>query len=97
VTPCEVPLTGARGDFEITMLREGYLPQTVPVQVVRAEASAGGPQFTPNPVFAKLEPTVQPKKKKARKKVADKPKPVAEAKVEPAAAVQATPWLPPRW
>jgi hypothetical protein len=77
MTPCSVPLTGARGDFAITMTREGYLPQTVPVQVAAPETpGAGGLRLTPNPVFAKLEPVTPPKKKKkAGKKVAAKPKP----------------------
>lgn len=97
-TPCALPIAGAGGNFAVTMTLPGYLPQTVPVQVLGPEApDVGGGRFTPNPVFAKLEPS-KPAKKKARKKVAAKPKPAADpettASAPPPAA--ATPWPPPR-
>jgi hypothetical protein len=88
-TPCAMPIAGAGGNFAVTMT----------VQVLAPDApDVGGGRFTPNPVFAKLEASKPAKKKAARKKVADKPKPAADpettASAPPPAA--ATPWPPPR-
>ena len=97
-TPCALPVAGAGGSFAVTMTMPGYLPQTVPVQVLAPGApDAGGARFTPNPVFAKLEPT-RPAKKKARKKVAAKVKPAAdpETTASAPAPAAATAWPPPR-
>ena len=78
------------------MTLNGYLSQTVPIQVQASEApDAGGLRFTPNPVFAKLEPNSPKKKKKAAKKIAAKPKPVVEAVATPEPD-SASVWPPPR-
>jgi len=67
-TPCtlEVPTSGA---FSVTFAREGFAPQTVPVQVQSGEETV---KFTPNPVFAELVAT-KPTKKKPGVKGAPKP------------------------
>jgi hypothetical protein len=97
-TPCALPIAEAGGNFAVTMTLPGYLPQTVPVQVLAPGApDAGGARFTPNPVFAKLESS-RPAKKKARKKLAAKAKAAADPEVTGSAPAPAaaTPWPPPR-
>jgi len=71
-TPCalEVPTSGA---FSVTFSREGYIAQTVPVQVQPGQ-EAPSVKFTPNPVFAELGPAPGAKKKPAAKPA---PKPTA--------------------
>ena len=63
-TPCalEVPATGA---FSVTFTREGYVAQTVPVQIQPGQEAASV-KFTPNPVFAQLGPAAGAKKKPAK-------------------------------
>jgi hypothetical protein len=70
-TPCalEVPTTGA---FSVTFAREGFAPQTVPVQVQPGQ-EAPSVKFTPNPVFAQLAAAPGAKKKPAAKKPGPQP------------------------
>ena len=75
VTPCRLNVT-AEGPFSVNVALDGYLPQSVPVRIVkpddpRLEADAGGgPRLDPNPVYVELErapaPTAPAKKKKAK-------------------------------
>ena len=53
-TPCELSIASG-SDFLVTVSMIGYQTLTVPVR----PASPGG-QLQPNPVFAELQPTVQP-------------------------------------
>ena len=60
-TPCSLQVPTAAA-FSVTFSREGYVPQTVPVQVQAGEDETV--KFTPNPVFAELGPAPGAKKKK---------------------------------
>jgi hypothetical protein len=64
-TPCtlQVPTGGA---FSVTFTREGFVEQSVPVQV-QPGPEAGSVKFAPNPVFAQLAAVPSTKKKKAAK------------------------------
>jgi hypothetical protein len=85
-TPCTlgVPLS----DGNITVAMNGYVPQTIPVQVVgvgdnRPEGfSSSGPHVTPNPVYVELEPSPPPPPPVAMKKPAKKPHVAAKKKPE---------------
>jgi PEGA domain len=70
-TPCalEVPTSGG---FSVTFAREGFTPQTVPVQVQPGQ-EAPSIKFTPNPVFAQLAAAPGAKKKPVAKKPAPQP------------------------
>jgi hypothetical protein len=78
-TPCtlQVPTSGA---FSVTFTHQGFVEQTVPVQV-QPDEEAASVKFTPNPVFAQLGPAPGAKKKKPAPK-----RPAAT----PAAAAPAT-------
>lgn len=86
-TPCSLELA-ANGDMSVTLSLDGYQSQTIPVKQAaptgRVEPGAYPPVvFTPNSVFAQLEPIkpAAPTKKKPKQ-----PKHVAAAKPRPAAA-----------
>jgi hypothetical protein len=81
----------ASDEFTVSFALNGYEPQTLPVNVVRAGGFEGsaGVDFSPNPVVAELEPAAPPQP--AAKK---KPKSRANAKgapQAPAPAPDATP------
>jgi hypothetical protein len=91
-TPCTlgVPLS----DGNITVALNGYVPQTVPVQVVgvgdnRPDSfNSSGPHMTPNPLVVELEPNPPP----PPPPVAQKPKkPHVVAKKKPTLAQSAPP------
>jgi len=67
-TPCtlEVPTSGG---FSVTFSREGFTPQTVPVQAQPGQEPPSV-KFTPNPVFAQLAAVQGAKKKPPAKKPA---------------------------
>ena len=67
-TPCtlEVPTSGG---FSVTFAREGFSPQTVPVQVQPGQEPPSV-KFMPNPVFAQLAAAPGAKKKPGAKKPA---------------------------
>lgn len=73
-TPCSLalPLTTQSVSFGLN----GYLPQTVPIEV----AQSGEPKFQPNPVQVTLQaekPAAKPKPHKAHVTAKNAPKPVA--------------------
>jgi hypothetical protein len=94
-TPCRLAVE-ARGGFSVTFSREGYLPQSVPVQVRQPGDSRFDPgappslQLTPNPVAVVLEPAPAPPPKRKPVKRRPAPKPVAAAPAQPAAAAAAS-------
>jgi hypothetical protein len=94
-TPCTlgVPLS----DGNITVALNGYVAQTVPVQVVGVgdnrpeQFNSAGPHVTPNPLFVELEPNPPP----PPPPVAQAKKPHVAAKKKPALAQSASPAPPP--
>ena len=109
-TPCSLAVA-ASGEFSVTFTHEGYLPQTVPVQVrlpgdPRADPNAASTvQLVPNPVAVALEAAPPPpaKRKPVRRAA---PRPAAAAAparsaspasvAEPEPEPSATPMAPPR-
>lgn len=83
-TPCTVAVP-ASDEFTVSFALNGYEPQTLPVNVVRAGGFEGsaGVDFSPNPVVAELEPAApsQP----AAKKKPTRAKSRANAKAAPQA------------
>lgn len=88
-TPCTLGLPV--NDGTITVAMNGYMPQTVPVQVERLneirpdEFGAPAAHLTPNPIFVELQPTPPPPP------VAKKPppkKPRVVARLRPATTEQ---------
>jgi hypothetical protein len=70
-TPCEVTVQAA-GDFTVSFALPRYQPQTVSVRVENIPRAAfdSGPavRLTPNPVYAELQLTPPPKKKRPVKR-----------------------------
>lgn len=100
-TPCAVSVPADK-DFSVTFALAGYQPQTVPVQVTRAEALTGETSetiLTPNPVAVELEPAPKapakkppvPARKPAAAASAQAPKPAAPATPRPAATAPTRP------
>jgi hypothetical protein len=94
-TPCTL-LVDARGDISVAFNLEGYLPQTVRVQVrVPGDPrfdpnAASNVQFDPNPVAVVLDPAPPPPKPKpVRRRPQPKRKPAAAAPPRPAAMAPA--------
>jgi hypothetical protein len=101
-TPCAlaVPLTPQ----SVTFAMNGYLPQTVPVQVQqsgeRSEMTydSDPPKFAPNPVEAALQPAPPPPKPpppKKQHKAAAKPKAASSGAAPPGQAGSSQPFPPP--
>jgi hypothetical protein len=75
-TPCTLNVA-ASGPFTVTVTLAGYVPQSIPVQVVQPQSSQlgsddgskGSVRLDPNPIYVELEhaPTAPAKKKPARK------------------------------
>jgi hypothetical protein len=103
-TPCALQVP-AGGVTSITFTLQGYLPQTIPVNVTIARESFDLPdagvaeqiRIEPNPVFAQLE--IAPPPPPARRRAAP-PKPRPQAQSAPPPQQQAAPppaqsWGPP--
>jgi hypothetical protein len=69
-TPCSLPVVPSP-DLAVSFILPGFLPQTIPVQVIAADFREYGGQvrFNPNPVFAQLEPAPPPPKIKKKKRL----------------------------
>jgi hypothetical protein len=61
-TPCSIEVS-ADGSFTVTFTRPGFAPSTIAVQVESAQPGALDAKFTPDPVFAALQPLRRPKAK----------------------------------
>jgi hypothetical protein len=89
-TPCELTVTASE-ETAVTFALNGYHPMTVPVRSdVPQGAQPGAPsgmRLQPNPVYAELQPVVQPRPKKSpprkKKTVAKKMAPASAPKAEP--------------
>jgi hypothetical protein len=85
VTPCRLNVT-VTGPFTVNVALNGYIPQSVPVRVVRpddprlgsADAGSNDPHLDPNPLYVELQPAPPPPP--PPRKVKSKPKhpPVAD-------------------
>jgi hypothetical protein len=86
-TPCTLPMPPDK-DFSVTFSLAGYQPQTVPVQLTKADGEEAALQ--PNPVAVELAvaPKTPAKRTPARKTTATTAKPVA---AKPAAPRPAAP------
>jgi hypothetical protein len=95
VTPCRLTVA-VTGPFTVNVALNGYIPQSVPVRVVRPDdprlgsADAGGElHLDPNPVYVELQPAPPPpppprKVKPKRPAVARRAPPPAAAQQPPA-------------
>ena len=88
-TPCALTLQAA--EVSVTFTREGFEPQTVPVEIVlpegRPDTEFGArpePRFVPNPVQVQLTPVAPPPRRRAPARQTTAPKPTPTAKPAPA-------------
>jgi hypothetical protein len=87
-TPCRLSFE-TRGDFTVTYSLEGFIPQSVPVQVRRPGDTRFDPgavttlQLVPNPVTVVLE-AAPPPPKPVRRRAAKRPVAAAPARPAPA-------------
>ena len=88
-TPCSVSVPSPETGFSVTFNMPGFLPATVPVQVIRTPGDFTTPGSTtvdPNPVVAELKPAGPPPRaarKPMRPKKPKKPKAAAPAGASP--------------
>jgi len=61
-TPCSIELS-ADGPFTVTFTRKGFVPSTIPVQIEPAQPGVLDAKFTPDPIFAALQPLPAPEAK----------------------------------
>ncbi len=61
-TPCSIELS-ADAPFTVTFTRKGFVPNTIPVQIEPAQPGASDAKFTPDPIFAALQPLHAPEAK----------------------------------
>jgi hypothetical protein len=90
-TPCMVAVPPSEG-LTVTFAFAGYETQTVPVDLVRGSSDpefASGPQYSPNPVVAMLQPAAPPPPP-AKKRTKPKPRTAAPAGQQPAPAATGT-------
>lgn len=99
VTPCRLNVT-VTGPFTVNVALNGYIPQSVPVRVVRpddprlgsADAGSNDPHLDPNPLYVELQPAPPPPPPPRKVKPKPKHPPVARrAPPSPAAAEQPPP------
>jgi hypothetical protein len=102
-TPCSLAISEP-GNYSVTLALAGYLPQSVPIRVIRVQQAGnltdvGVPEqvvVDPNPVYAQLElapPPPPPPKKRAPPK--RKPQPAAAQPAQPAPPPFGPPPQPP--
>jgi hypothetical protein len=80
-TPCVVAVA-ARGDFSVTFTREGFLPQSVTVQLLQPadprvdpEGPPNSATLSPNPLLVELQPAPPPPRKQRRNAKTRRPPP----------------------
>ena len=81
-TPCSVTLTAPESGFTVSYTLNGFLPSTVPVQVIRTPGdlfTASTTKIDPNPVVAELQPPPKAARKPMRLKKPKNPKNTAAA------------------
>ena len=81
-TPCSVTLTAPESGFTVSYTLNGFLPATVPVQVIRTPGdvfTASTTKIDPNPVVAELQPPPKSARKPMRPKKPKKPAAAAPA------------------
>ena len=61
-TPCLIELS-ADGPFTVTFTRKGFVPSTIPVQIEPAQPGVLDAKFTPDPIFAAVQPLPAPEAK----------------------------------
>jgi hypothetical protein len=96
VTPCRLNVN-VTGPFTVNVALNGYIPQSVPVRVVRpddprlgsADAGSNDPHLDPNPLYVELQPAPPPPP--PPRKVKPKHAPVARRAPPPPAAAQQPP------
>jgi hypothetical protein len=96
VTPCRLNVN-VTGPFTVNVALNGYIPQSVPVRVVRpddprlgsADAGSNDPHLDPNPLYVELQPAPPPPP--PPRKVKPKHPPVARRAPPPPAAAQQPP------
>ncbi len=102
-TPCSLSVPAADG-FSVTFSAPKFLPETVPVLVVRQQPDNASPDYAqgqsasvvidPNPVYAELKPAGPQRGGKAAPKAAPKAPKAKKPKAAPAAE-EASPFPPP--
>jgi hypothetical protein len=81
-TPCSVTLAAPESGFAVSYTLNGFLPATVPVQVIRTPGdvfTASTTKIDPNPVVAELQPPPKSARKPMRPKKPKIPKNTAAA------------------
>jgi PEGA domain len=101
-TPCRLDVA-ASGPFTVSVALNGYLPQTVPVQLLRPDdprlgsqsGASDGPRLDPNPVYVELERAPAAAPPPPKKRSVRRPATAARHAPAPATATQApTPSAP---
>jgi hypothetical protein len=68
-TPCSIELLVDR-PFTVTFTRSGFAPSIIPVKVEAPKPGASDAKFSPDPVFAALQPVTTPKANAAPARIA---------------------------